>query len=288
MKNTLLIIGYGYTASYIAQLFSQNNCWHVIGTSRTQKPDDLIIPYERESIARSLKIATHVIISVPPDDQGDAVLNDFGDLFYEFESLKFPKLEWIGYLSATSVYGNHDGDLVNEESILKPSSARAINRIRAEEQWFELGQKYKITVNIFRLAGIYGPKRNAIEQVKNGSAKSIFKEGQMFSRIHVEDIAQIILAAVNMKDAKAQIYNLADDHPCATIDVNNYAAKLLGVEPPNVIAIEDAQLSEMAQEFYSDNKRICNRKIQELLKIKLKYPTYRQGLLTIYNGTLCN
>ncbi len=272
MKNTLLIFGYGYTGSHLANLISQNG-WQVVGTSsRPHNTKSTIIPYDREQITNVIKFATHILISIPPDDNRDVVLADFSDIFPLAKNLK-----WVGYLSSTAVYGNHDGAFVNEESILRPSSKRAKQRIRAETEWLEFGKKYKIRVNVFRLAGIYGPERNALDQVRAGQARSIFKEGQVFSRIHVEDIARIIVAATKFESIRG-IYNLADDEPCPTFEVNNFAAELLGVTPPPIIDIKEAELSEMAKEFYNDNKRVSNSKIKDTLHIKLKYPTFREGL----------
>ncbi len=272
MKNTFLVFGYGYTGSYVANLISQKG-WQVVGTSsRFHNTKSTIIPYDREQITNVIKFTTHILIAIPPDENGDVVLADFSDILPLAQNLK-----WIGYLSSTAVYGNHDGAFVNEESILRPSSKRAKQRIIAETEWLDFGKKYKINVNIFRLAGIYGPERNAIDQVRSGKARSIFKEGQVFSRIHVEDIARVIVAATKL-DSIREIYNLADDEPCPTFEVNNFAAELLGVTPPPIINIKEAELSEMAKEFYNDNKRISNSKIKDKLHIKLKYPTFREGL----------
>ncbi len=271
MKNTLLIFGYGYTGSHIANLMSQNK-WHVIGTSRSLNTNT--IPYKKEAVNEVMKLTTHILISIPPDENGDVVLADFSDILPLAKNLK-----WIGYLSSTAVYGDHGGDLVNEESILRPLTMRAKQRIMAENGWLEFGKKHKISVNIFRLSGIYGPKRNALDQVRARVAKSIFKEGQVFSRIHVEDIARTILAATEL-DSKTEIYNLADDEPCPTFEVNNFAAELLGVPPPPIIDIKEAKLSLMAKEFYNDNRIISNTKIKDKLHIKLKYPTFREGLRT--------
>jgi nucleoside-diphosphate-sugar epimerase len=279
MQNTILIFGYGYTGSYVANLLSQNG-WRVIGTSsrsslRTESI--IIIPYDREAITNVIKLATHILISIPPNENGDVVLDNFVDLLSSAKNLK-----WIGYLSSTAVYGNHEGALVSEESVLRPSNERAKQRIRAEAEWLEFGKQQKISVNIFRLAGIYGPKRNAIEQLINGKAKSIFKAGQVFSRIHVEDIARVIEAAIKLCSRK-EIYNLADDKPCPTFEVNNLAAEFLRVIPPPIIHIKDAELSEMGAEFYKDNKRISNTKIKDKLHITLKYPTFREGLKAIHD-----
>jgi len=272
MKNIFLILGYGYTGSHLANLIIQNG-WRVVGTSsKSHHTKAAIIPYDREHITEEVEVATHILISIPPDENGDIVLADFSDILSLAKNLK-----WIGYLSSTAVYGNHDGAFVSEESVLRPSSERAKQRVKAEAEWLEFGKQHEISVNIFRLAGIYGPERNALVQVRAGHAKSVFKEGQVFSRIHVEDIARIVWAAIGL-GSTAEIYNLADDEPCPTFEVNNFAAELLGVPPPPIVDIKEAKLSEMAKEFYNDNKRISNFKIKDKLHIKLKYPTFREGL----------
>jgi nucleoside-diphosphate-sugar epimerase len=219
---------------------------------------------------------THMLITNPPGNEGDIVLNEYKNILYRAKNI-----EWIGCLSATSVYGDHQGAWVDENSKLKPSSERGKRRMLAENQWLDFAKNNK--ANIFRLAGIYGPKRNALESIRNFKARSIFKKGQVFSRIHVEDIAQIIKASMTNL-TKSEIYNLADNYPCPGYEVNDFAARLLNVEPPELIDYNKAELSPMAHEFYADNKRASNRKITESLKIKLIYPTYKEGLTALYES----
>lgn len=277
MQNHLLIFGYGYTASNLAKSLNPNK-WNICGTSRSKAKDEYcdIINYEKFTIEKALKTSTHILISIPPNDQGDIVFQDFKDLIVRYSNIK-----WIGYLSSTAVYGNHNGSWVNENSNTNPSSQKGINRKLAENQWIKFGKENDISVNIFRLSGIYGPNRNALLQVKNGKVRSVYKEGQVFSRIHMSDIAQIIERAME-KTFKNEIFNLADDYPCSTIEVNSYAANLLKLPEPEIINYEKANLSEMAKEFYRDNKRISNQKIKEMLDITLKFPTYREGLNQLF------
>ena len=273
MQNHVLIFGYGYTASNLAKSLKQNK-WNICGTSRSKIKDEYcdIINYEKFAIEKALKTSTHILLSIPPNDKGDIVFQDFKNLIEKHSNIK-----WIGYLSSTAVYGNHNGEWVNENTNTNPSSPKGINRKLAENQWINFGKENNISVNIFRLSGIYGPNRNALLQVRNKKALSVHKEGQVFSRIHISDIAQIIESAME-KTLKNEIFNLADDYPCSSIEVNSYAANLLKLPELEIINYENATLSEMAQEFYRDNKRISNQKIKEMLNIRLKFPTYREGL----------
>lgn len=277
MQNHILIFGYGYTASNLAKSLNQHK-WNICATSRSKTKDEYcsIINYEKFAIEKALRTSTHILISIPPNDQGDIVFQDFKNLIKNHSNIK-----WIGYLSSTAVYGNYNGAWVDENANTNPSSQRGINRKLAENQWITFGKENNISVNIFRLSGIYGPNRNALLQVKNGKAFSMYKEDQVFSRIHVSDIAQTIENAME-KTLKNEIFNLADDYPCSSIEVNSFAANLLKLPEPEIISYEKANLSEMAKEFYRDNKRISNQKIKEILNIKLKFPTYREGLSQLF------
>jgi nucleoside-diphosphate-sugar epimerase len=273
--NKLLIFGYGYTATHIAASLDKN-LWNIIGTTRSLQANNNIIKYNKEQISQVLPIITHIIISIPPKEMGDQVLDEFEGLL----SLAI-NLKWIGYLSSSSVYGDHNGEWVNESTNLKPVSKRAKNRVLAEKQWLDYGKKNNITINIFSLAGIYGPKRNALKSVKEKQANSILKEGHCFSRIHVEDIANIVkLAMIN--NSISEIYNLADDYPCPTYEVNDLAAKILCMKAPPIIKFSEAVLSPMAKEFYADHKKVSNKKIKTQLLVKLKYPTFLEGLTGIF------
>lgn len=275
--NNLLIFGYGYTAAYIAASLNSNQ-WNIIGTTRSPKAhnnNNIIIEYNNNQISKALETVTHIIISIPPSIKGDIVLNEFKELLLAANHLK-----WIGYLSSSSVYGNHNGAWVDENTKLIPLSERAKNRVLAEQQWLNFGKQHSINTNIFRLAGIYGPSRNALESVTADKARSIMKKGQCFSRIHVEDIANVVKHAIS-NNATSEIYNVADDYPCSTYEVNNFAAKLLNVETPSMIKFSQASLSPMTKGFYTDNKKVSNKKIKTQLAVKLKYPTFREGLQSL-------
>ncbi len=273
MQNHLLIFGYGYTASTMVESLNQDE-WNIRGTSRSKTKDKYckILNYNKFEIEAELKNATHILVSIPPNNNGDMVFQEFKELIENYKNIK-----WIGYFSSTAVYGNHSGNWVDESTDTNPSSQRGINRRLAENQWLKFGKENSIPVNIFRLSGVYGPNRNALLQIKAGRARSINKKDQVFSRIHVSDIAQIVEAAMN-KALQNEIFNLADDDPCSSIEVNNYAAGLLKTPNPEIINFAEANLSGMAKEFYSDNRRVSNKKIKEKLGITLKFPTYRKGI----------
>ena len=275
VKNHLLIFGYGYTAkAFVASL--KKDEWKITSTSRSGIKDDnsIIINYTKDKIQNILADVTHILVSIAPDELGDIVLKDFREVLSKYRS----NIRYIGYLSSTSVYGNHDGAWVDENTRTNPSNDRGLRRVLAENQWQDFAKDSNITLNIFRLSGIYGSKRNALERVKSNQAQSIIKNGQVFSRIHVEDIAQTIRATMLRTHKKVEIYNLADDYPCSNIEVNDYATWLLKIPSIKPINFSEAQLSPMAKEFYSDNRRVSNHKIKNQLGINLKYPTYKEGL----------
>lgn len=182
--------------------------------------------------------------------------------------------KWFGYLSTTGVYGDTKGDWVDENTEVRPNNERTEQRVLAEQQWLNSGYP----VNVYRLAGIYGPGRSAIDDLKEGTAKRIYKKNQYFSRIHVEDICKVLLASMNKT---GEIYNVADDYPSPATEPVEYAAKLLGITPPPLVDYEKAELSEMARSFYASSRRVKNNKIKKL-GIKLAYPTYIEGLDAIF------
>lgn len=230
-----------------------------------------------DDAATALADTTHLLSAVPPDEAGDPVLRG-----YAAEIAGIGGLRWIGYLSTTGVYGNRDGAWVDEDTPPNPSSARARCRVRAEAAWRDLGRQCGIGVHIFRLAGIYGPGRSALDTVRAGTARRIVKPGQIFSRIHIEDIARVLEASMahpaSGYDPPGRVYNVCDDDPAPPQDVVAYACELLGVEPPPEISFESAELSPMARSFYLDNKRVDNRRMKRELEITLCYPSYREGL----------
>ena len=270
----LLCFGFGFSAEALAHKLDPLE-WRVTGTSRS--PEGVaaihaqgfegVLFSELNSIAASV---THIIISVPPSNDGDPVL-----LRFKNELVKRAKsFEWVAYLSTTGVYGDRGGEWVNEDSALQPNTDRGQRRVNAEAAW---QQVVGLPLHIFRLAGIYGPGRNAFESLKSGTAQRVIKQGQIFCRIHVEDIAGVLWASVNNPNF-GRIYNMADDEPCPPQDVIAYAADLLGRPIPQSIAFEDAKLSAMAKSFYADSKRVSNARIKNELGYELKYPNYRVGL----------
>jgi nucleoside-diphosphate-sugar epimerase len=220
--------------------------------------------------------ATHILISIPPNQDGDIVFKA-----HARDILQIPTVEWIGYLSSTSVYGNRHGEWVDEESEVQPNSERGSKRAKAETQWLKMRRIAGIPINIFRLAGIYGIGRSALDSVRAGNARRIYKEGHAFNRIHVDDIVQVLIASMNQPQP-GDIYNVADNDPAQSHELIDYAHKLLGMQSPELIDVEDADLSPMARSFYKDNKRVDNTRIKEKLGVELKYPDYKSGLDAIF------
>ncbi len=220
--------------------------------------------------------ATHILLSIPPDQDGDPVLRRF-----EADLAAARRLAWIGYLSTIGVYGDQGGAWVDESAPAHPTSARSRQRVRAESEWLDFGRRTGVPVQVFRLAGIYGQGRNALVNLREGKAKRIAKPGQVFNRIHAADIVTVLLASMERPRAGA-VYNVADDEPAAPQDVVAYAAALLGVPTPPEIPFEQADMTPMARSFYADNKRVSNRLITEELGVKLAHPTYREGLRSLH------
>ena len=285
---TLFCFGLGYVAGFLARALSAQG-WRVRGTSRSADARAAPVSegvemhvFERahplSDPGALLADATHLLSSVPPDDHGDPVLDLHGE-----EIAAARGLRWIGYLSTTGVYGDRAGGWVDEEAPLLPTGERGRRRVAAEAQWLDLRRRHGSPVHIFRLAGIYGPGRNALDAVRSGRAQRIDKPGQIFSRIHVADIAQVLRASM-AKPEPGAIYNVCDDDPAPPADVIAFACDLLGVPPPPAVPIEQAKLSEMALSFYADNKRVSNRRIKEKLGVKLLYPSYRDGLVALLKG----
>jgi nucleoside-diphosphate-sugar epimerase len=276
----------GYSAQALAKRLELSG-WSIEATARSPARKNLLqsagfqaILFDDaiEALKKSPEQATHVLVSAPPAISGDPVLDAF-----EAELTKLsPKPKWLAYLSTTGVYGDHAGQWVDEETPTQPSSERAKRRVEAEVAWQDWGVRSGVPVQIFRLAGIYGPGRNQIESLKAGTARCLIKEGQVFSRIHVDDIAATLEASISRPNA-GRVYNVCDDEPAPPHEVVEYAAKLLAMPPPPHERFEDAAstLSEMALSFYSESKRVRNQRIKIELNVKLQYPSYREGLRAI-------
>ena len=273
----LFIFGLGFSAKVIAcQMLAEG--WDVAGTTRSGEGADLpgitIHCFDRDHPLPPGALAgvTHVLSSVPPDAAGDPVIDVIAGL----------NVTWAGYLSTTGVYGDSGGAWVDETTPPSPSLDRSRRRLAAEQAWLNSG----LPVHIFRLAGIYGPGRSALDSVRDGSAKRVVKPDQVFGRIHVDDIAQVVRASMAQPNAGA-IYNVADDDPAPPQDVILHACRLLGAEPPPEIPWEQARatLSPMALSFYADSKRVRNDRIKTELGVRLIHPSYREGLASILTLT---
>lgn len=227
------------------------------------------------TLGEDLAKATHVVCSIPPDDHGDPALN-----FHRAELDASKSLEWLGYFSTVGVYGDFGGAWIDETAETRPVNRRSRQRVEVEEQWRAYAEARGVPLLVLRLAGIYGPGRSAFDKLRDGTARRIVKPGQVFNRIHVEDIGRVTALAARAK--LDGVFNLADDEPAPPQDLVTHAARLMGVEPPADTPFETAQMTEMARSFYSDNKRVSNRAIKQALGIELLHPTYRQGLEAIY------
>lgn len=264
----LFCFGLGFSAQTLAWRLAPKG-WTVTGTSRAGDDGNLAFDGTRALPPSVFDGVTHLLISVPPGEAGDPVLNCHRDDLARLAGA----LRWAGYLSTTGVYGDRHGDWVDETSPLAPTTRRGERRLAAETAWRALG----LPLHIFRLAGIYGPGRNQLVSLRDGTAKRIVKPGQIFSRIHVDDIAGVLEASIT-KPNPGQAYNVCDDEPCPPQDVVAFAAELLKIPAPPEIAFDDAELSPMAKSFYAESKRVANRRIRQELGYELLYPTYREGL----------
>lgn len=275
MGKTLLSIGHGFSARALAPLLI-NDGWRVIGTTRSpDKAQSLIdqgvepVIWPDADLTPYIKEASHILSSVAPNDDGDPFLNQYSEALKQHKS----GLEWVGYLSTTGVYGDHQGGWVDETSALTPSTKRGKLRVQAEALWAELG----LPLHVFRLAGIYGPGRGPFAKVRNGTARRIVKKDQVFSRIHVDDIATVLAASIE-KPRIGAIYNLCDNDAAPPEDVIEYAAMLLKMDVPVAVDYADADMTPMARSFYAESKRVRNELIKTELGVELKYPNYRAGL----------
>ena len=272
----LLIYGYGYTASYLAETLNTEN-YLIIGSSREEKKfnsDNKKVKFINNSLVNNCLLKddiTHILVSVPPNDLGDIFIQNYRDII-----TKNKNIEWIGYLSATNVYGDHNGELVSESSQTKPKTKKGINRLVAEKQWLELISQFNLPIKIFRLAGIYGPNRNIKERLIKGLVKNIFKEGQFFSRIHVEDIANILNLSMN-NITKNKIYNLADDFSCNLNVIIEYLCEKNSLIKPAQIDFDDMSLDYKKESFFLENKRVDNSLVKKDLLKNFKYPSFKEG-----------
>ncbi|MEM9351025.1 MAG: SDR family oxidoreductase [Pseudomonadota bacterium] len=273
MAQTLLSLGHGYSARALAKLLLPQG-WRIIGTTRTAEKADVLKGEGIEpritpddDLTGDIAGASHILVSAAPSDDGDPFL-----LRYP-EALRSAPAGWVGYLSTTGVYGDHGGAWVDEDTALSPTTHRGALRVKAEADWLATG----LPVHIFRLAGIYGPGRGPFAKVRAGTARRIIKKGQIFSRIHVDDIAQVLAASIARPNS-GRIYNVCDNDPAPPQDVIGHAAELLGLPLPPEVDFETADMPPMARSFYGESKRVSNARIRDELGVKLLYPSYKDGL----------
>ena len=286
----IICFGFGQVAkNFIKKLKDQGITFKLTTTSR----EDTIIKefeninyesfqfseegFDKNFISRFEK-ADHILLSIAPISGTDIVIKNLKDYF------KSSKFKWITYLSATSVYGDHNGEWVDENSETKPTSPNGIERLKVEKEWMQLASKFDLPFQIFRLSGIYSNQFNILKRLKSGEAKIINKKNHFFSRIHVEDIANILFSSLN-NFKKKEIYNISDNLPASAEEVAMYGVKLLGIDKPKTIEINEIE-SEMLKNFYKDSKKVDNKKMKEFFNHKLKYPTYVEGLNYIFNKTI--
>ncbi len=282
----LFCFGLGYSAQALARRCRERG-WQVAGTHRRAPGGPVMQGVERFVFERDQPLVdpaavlagtTHLLASIPPDAAGDPVVDCHGA-----DIAALSGLVWLGYLSTTGVYGDRGGGRVDEDSPLLPTGERGRRRLVAERAWLDLGERHGLPVHIFRLAGIYGPGRNALETVKSGRAKRIDKPGQVFSRIHRDDIVQVLEASI-AAPRPGRAYNLCDDHPAPPAEVIEHACHLLGLAPPPLVPFDQAELSPMARSFYRDNKQVSNQRIKQELGVELRYPDYKAGLAALLSG----
>ncbi|MEJ6402988.1 SDR family oxidoreductase [Yoonia sp. 2307UL14-13] len=276
MTKTLLSFGHGFSARALSRLLLPQD-WRVIGTTRSEDKAPRLMNEGVEpriwpgaDMDPALNAATHVLISAAPGEDGDPVLAELRDEI----AARARQFEWVGYLSTTGVYGDHGGDWVDETTPLTAATKRGIARVEAEAAWAAIPD---LPLHIFRLAGIYGPGRGPFSKVRKGTARRIIKEGQVFSRIHVADIARVLAASIARPDPGA-VYNVCDDDPAPPEDVIAYAAELLNMPIPPAVDFETADMSPMARSFYAESKKVRNDRIKDELGVDLLYPNYKTGL----------
>ena len=286
----IICFGFGQVAkNFIKKLKDQGATFKLTTTSREESKTKEFenITYESfqftkegfdKNFLKRFEEADHILLSIAPIHGVDIVIKNFKDNF------KSNKLKWITYLSATSVYGNHNGEWVDENSETKPTSPNGVERLKVEKEWMQLASKFDLPFQIFRLSGIYSNQFNILKRLKSGEAKIINKKNHFFSRIHVEDIANILSSSLN-NFKKKEIYNISDNLPASAEEVAMYGVKLLGIDRPKTIEINDIE-SEMLKNFYKDSKKVDNKKMKEFFNHKLKYPTYVEGLNYIFNKTI--
>jgi dTDP-4-dehydrorhamnose reductase len=282
----LFVFGPGYTALQFIHAY-RGRFARISGTFRSEAKAEALqasgiapsfFDAERynSGILDEVARADALLVSIPPAFGSDPVLRSLAGAI-----ASAPHLRWIGYLSTVGVYGDANGGWVDETTSPSPVNERSRHRIAAESQWLDLGKDAPFAVQIFRLAGIYGPGRNALLKVTDGTARRLIKPGQVFNRIHTADVAQALMASIE-RPSRNTVYNVADDEPGPPQDVITYAARLLGLEPPPQVPFAEADLGPMARSLYQDNKRVRNSRMKDELGVTLRFPTYREGLEALH------
>jgi nucleoside-diphosphate-sugar epimerase len=286
----IICFGFGQVAkNFIKKLNKQEIPFKLTTTSREESKNKKFenTNYESfqfteesfdENFISRFEEADHILLSIAPISGTDIVIKNLKDYF------KSSKFKWITYLSATSVYGDHSGGWVDEKSETKPTSPNGVERLKVEKEWMELAVKFDLPLQIFRLSGIYSNQFNILKRLKSGEAKIINKKNHFFSRIHVEDIANVLFSSLN-SFKKKEIYNISDNQPASAEEVAMYGVKLLGMDKPKAIEINEIE-NEMLKNFYKDSKKVDNKKMKEFFSLKLKYPTYVEGLNYIFNNNI--
>ena len=282
--------GFGQVAkNFIKKIHSENLKINLTVTSRNKSEKKKFDNLDYQSLhfsehssdqklIKNLKSSDHILVSIAPVKGEDIVIKNFQN------NLEKSQIKWITYLSATSVYGNHNGDWVDENSDTKPTSSNGIDRLNAEKSWLNLAEKKSLPLQILRLSGIYSNQNNILVRLKTGNTKIINKKNQFFSRIHVEDIANILFKSLKNFKTK-EIYNISDDKPTSPEELILYGSKLLNIEKPKAVELSTLE-SEMLKNFYKDSKKVNNKKMKEFFNYKLKYPTYIEGLNYICNNII--
>ena len=288
---SLVCFGFGLTAKYfVKELLKNKYRINLVTTSRSKTVNKkfLNINYKNfyfdsnkfdKKIIKHILNASHILVSIPPRDRKDFVIENF----YNQISLN-KKIKWLGYLSSTSVYGNHDGKWVSEKSKLLTNNDTGINRIVAENEWLKLNRYHFVPTRIFRLSGIYSQERNVFLRLANDQIRYVKKSNHFFSRIHVADIAQVLSKSLIYSKA-GEIYNVADNMPCSYDKIISYACSLMGIQNPPPVSFQSLNEGEM-KNFYKDSKKVSNEKIIKDLKVKLYFSTYKEGFEEILNNIL--
>ena len=289
-KIKVFCFGFGQVAKYfVMKMIKEKQALEINVTSRKKtqrlKLEGLDLDsyqFNEEEIDKNINYkildADFILVSIPPINDEDIVLKNFKEI------IKKTKTKWITYLSATSVYGNHDGEWVNEDSETKPTSTSGIKRLKAENQWLNFSDSNNLPLQIFRLSGIYSKQNNILKRLISGQAKIVKKENHFFSRIHIEDIANLLFHS--MKKFKSnEIYNISDDKPTSQEEIAAYGSKLLKVKSPDLLELDSLE-NGMLKDFYKDSKKVNNKKVKEVFNYQLTYPTYKEGLDKILNDII--